>query len=473
MNVIWITADTFRRDYMGAYGNKTIHTPSLDALAAKSVRFDNHYAASFPTMPARADFLTGRWTMSFMKWAPLPKEEIVLGELLSNKGIHTAAVVDTPFYVRNAMGYDRGFRTFTEIPGQLHHPVIPGTPLDAGVTRDTMNDREPAMPWHFESDCFAPRTFTESMRWLSYHYKEDFFLYIDTWDPHEPWDAPAYYTERYLPGYDGEVINPIYGFWHDDPGYSEEKVRKLTATYCGEVTMVDTWVGYFLRQVENMGLMENTAIIFSTDHGFYFGEHGGMIGKSVVATDPNQDNDEPTNNTASTGVWARSPLYQELLANPLLIYLPDTPPTTYSGLTSAVDLMPTVLDIMGVDIPSAVEGKSLLPMVQDRTLPGREYVIGALPFVNAGETMRTVDDVERRSEWASGATITTDEWELLYDVEPGFSELYNLKSDPKQEKNVIQERPEVAREIHSLFVDFMKDTKMAEYLVKPRSTLRL
>jgi len=244
---------------MGAYGNKMIHTPSLDALAAKSVRFDNHYAASFPTMPARADFLTGRWTMSFMKWAPLPKEEIVLGELLSSKGIHTAAIVDTPFYLRNAMGYDRGFRTFTEIPGQLHHPVIPGTPLDAGVTRETMNSREPAMPWHFESDCFAPRTFIESMRWLSYHYKEDFFLYIDTWDPHEPWDAPAYYTERYMPGYDGEVIYPIYGFWHDDPGYSEEKVRKLTATYCGEVTMVDTWIGYFLRQVENMGLMENTA----------------------------------------------------------------------------------------------------------------------------------------------------------------------------------------------------------------------
>ena len=219
--------------------------------------------------------------------------------------------------------------------------------------------------------------------------------------------------------------------------------------------------------------MENTAIIFTTDHGFYFGEHGGMIGKSVVATDPNQDNDEPTNNTSSTGVWARSPLYRELLANPLLIYLPDTPPATYNGLTSAVDLMPTVLDIMGVDIPSEVEGKSLLPMAQDQTLPGREYVIGALPFVNAGETMRTVDDVERRSQWASGATITTEEWELLYDVEPGFSELYNLKSDPNQEKNVIHEYPEVAREIHSLFVDFMKDTKMAEYLVKPRSTLRL
>ena len=95
MNVIWITADTLRRDYMGAYGNKEIYTPSLDALAAKSVRFDKHYAASFPTMPCRADFLTGKWTMSFMKWSPLPRSEVTLGELLAEKGIHTAAVVDT------------------------------------------------------------------------------------------------------------------------------------------------------------------------------------------------------------------------------------------------------------------------------------------------------------------------------------------------------------------------------------------
>jgi arylsulfatase A-like enzyme len=473
MNVIWIISDTFRRDYLGAYGNKTIYTPSLDALAARSVRFDNHYAASFPTMPARADFLTGRWTMSFMKWAPLPKDQQVLGEILAGKGIHTSAVVDTPFYLRNAMGYDRGFHTFTEVPGQVHHPVIPGEPLGPEMIQADINAREIAAPWHFESDRFAPRTFTKAMQWLNFHYKENFFLYIDTWDPHESWDAPDYYTERYWPGYDGEILFPIYGNWHDTPGYTEEKVRKMVATYCGEVTMVDTWVGYFLRQVENMGLMDNTAIIFTTDHGFYFGEHGGMIGKSVLAKDPNLNEDEAGFWATGPGVWSRSPLYQELLAIPLLIYIPDAPPATYSGLTSAVDLMPTVLDIMGLDIPSAVEGKSLLPMVKDQALPGREYVISALPFVNAGETVRSVDDVERKSEWASGATITSDEWTLIYDVEPGLSELYNIKKDPGQEKNVIKEYPEVAKELHSLFVRFMKDTKMAEYLVKPRSTLRL
>ena len=98
------------------------------------------------------------------------------------------------------------------------------------------------------------RTITNAMEWLQLHYEEDFFLYIDTWDPHEPWDAPDYYTKLYMPDYDGELVHPIYGRWHEMPGYSAELVDKAHATYCGEVTMVDTWVGYLLRMVKNMGL---------------------------------------------------------------------------------------------------------------------------------------------------------------------------------------------------------------------------
>ena len=93
MNLVWIVADTLRRDHVGAYGNDEIRTPSLDALAARSVRFDRSYAASFPTMPARADYATGRWTMSFMSWGPLPSGEKTLSQILSKAGYHTAAFV--------------------------------------------------------------------------------------------------------------------------------------------------------------------------------------------------------------------------------------------------------------------------------------------------------------------------------------------------------------------------------------------
>ena len=239
MNVIWIVADTFRRDHIGAYGNPTIRTPSLDALAAGAVRFDRHYSAGFPTMPTRADHQTGRWTMSFMGWQPLPAEVTTLAEILVGHGLHTAAAVDTPYYLRDGMNYDRGFQSFFMNRGQdTLWSMIP----QPGYHHESLDVRE---AWRYESDRNAPSTFMTAIRWLRRHYKENFFLYVDTWDPHEPWDAPPYYTELYWPDYDGELVLPLYGNWHDVPGYEQATLRKGHATY----------------------------------HGFYFGEHGGLFGK--------------------------------------------------------------------------------------------------------------------------------------------------------------------------------------------------
>ena len=457
MNVIWITADTFRKDHLGCYGNETIRTPALDALAARSVRCDRHYAAAFPTMPARADFYTGRWTGCTMGWEPMPQDQKTLPQLL-RRNFHTAAVVDTPFYMRSNMNYDVGFRSFIEVPGQL------GVSGYSGDIRDK---------WRVEADRFAPQTFIQSTEWLERHHTEDFFLYVDTWDPHEPWDAPDHYTELYWPGYDGERIDPPYAYWQDVEGMTEEQVRKAHACYCGEITMVDTWLGYFIRQLENMALMDKTAIIFTTDHGFYFGEHGGLFGKTfgypktkAVVAPRYQDEDEDW-------LWARSPLFEETIACPLLVYVPGVSPGVYSGLTSAVDIMPTVLDILDQDIPDVVEGESLLPRMKDTGLAGREFVISTQPFSKPGQITRQVDGRERRMTVGSSTTITTDQWSLLYSTEPGESWLYHLPSDPKQEKNVAAEYPEVAKELHQHLVRFMREYNLAPELRDARMKMVL
>jgi arylsulfatase A-like enzyme len=465
MNVIWIIADTLRRDALGVYGNKTIRTPSLDTLAARSTRFNRHYAANFPTVPARADFLTGRWTMSYMQWEPLHEGEVTLPQILFRKGITTAGVVDTPFYLRREMNYDRGFKYFYEIPGQ------------ADTTDPT---------WVYESDRFAPRTFTQAMKWLERHHKENFFLYIDTWDPHEPWDAPSYYTELYWPGYDGEIIYPVYGHWRDVPGYTEEKIKKAIATYWGEVTMVDTWVGYLMRHLENLNISDKTAIIFTTDHGYYFGDHPDLFGKATqirnsvreearaTGSDTKSlDTKEHTPNDVLSDSWGFSPLYEEITDIPLIIHVPGSQPDVYNGLTSAVDLMPTVLEIMGQEIPASIEGKSLLPAVKNTSTPGREYVLTTHLFVNPGECVRSVDDVSRKMAKSSATTVTTAEWTLIYVVDAGLSELYHLPSDPRQEKNIIKERPEIARQLHQYMVEFMRETGVPKQKLEPRLELRL
>jgi len=470
MNIIWVIADTLRRDHVGCYGNEAIITPSLDELAAKATRFDRHYIASFPTMPARADFYAGFWTgCTFPGWAPLPRDMVILPELLRDAGMSTTAVVDTPFYLRNNYNYDRGFYTFYSIPGQ---PAAPPAGESADVKRS----------WTCEADRFAPRTFTKAMEWLEGHYKEDFFLYIDAWDPHEPWDPPDYYTELYWPEGGGEVKMPsraelsIAELPEDKRGSTwvggrlstgvtpaEANIRKAHAFYCGEVTMVDTWFGRFIRHLENLGLMDKTMIIFTTDHGTYHGEHGGRFGKHTLAKLPE--------GVSGLG-FGFCPLYEEVVAAPLLVYVPGVSPGSYSGLTSAIDLAPTVLDVLGKEIPDTMEGRSLLPAMKDPSTAGRDHVVSAAPFRSNGSPMRVDDLVFYRTE-DSSATITTDDWSMIYSTEPGQSELYSITSDPRQEKNVIGEHPEKAKELHQLLVRFMDEHGVAPELRDPRAKLRM
>lgn len=110
MNIIEIVSDTFRRDYLGCYGNKWIHTEHIDAFAEKSLVFEKAYIASFPTMPNRADIFTGKYTFTYLGWAPLPRDEVLLAEVLQKAGYFNKAVVDTPFFIGKGYNYDRGFQ---------------------------------------------------------------------------------------------------------------------------------------------------------------------------------------------------------------------------------------------------------------------------------------------------------------------------------------------------------------------------
>ena len=463
MNVIWIVADTFRRDHVGAYGDKVIRTPSLDALAAKSMRFDRHYIGGFPTMPTRADHATGRFTMSFMGWEDLPEDATTLAQLLADAGYHTAAVVDTPFYWRHGMNYDRGFQTFFTVQGQ-----------EGSATRvqaiGNHESRDVVAWWRKESDHNVAQTMIKAGDWLERHYKEDFFLYVDTWDPHEPWDAPPYYTELYMPDYDGEVVQPIYAHWQDDPDFSAAKVEKAAATYKGEVTMVDTWVGHLLRKVENMGLSDKTMIVFTSDHGFYFGEHGGLFGKMTFAKRPDgrlYRHGDPDSK------WEFSPLYEELTTIPLVIHHPDHAPGNYTGLTSVVDVMPTVLDTLEQPLPDILDGRSLMPAIRGDSMAGREFNVSTIPFANPGDDVRSVDNIRRSLASGIITTVTSDDWAFLHSVDPGLSELYDLRADPKQQNNVINENEATARMLHGFLVRFMKETEVPAHLLEPRSELRM
>ena len=117
MNIILIVSDTFRRDHLGCYGNTWIRTPHLDRFAHQSLLFDRHYANSFPTVPARADLVTGRYTYTYHGWEGLFPEETTLAQAQAKNGYLTTVVADTPLLVQEAYNYDRGFQDMIYLRG--------------------------------------------------------------------------------------------------------------------------------------------------------------------------------------------------------------------------------------------------------------------------------------------------------------------------------------------------------------------
>ncbi len=446
MNILMIVADTFRYDHLGFNGNPVIKTPNLDALAADSVAFDRSYAASFPTMPNRADLFTGKWTFTYLGWAPLPVSEIVLAQLLSEHGYRTMGVADTPFFVRYGYGYDRGFSDFIWLRGQGW----------ADTVEDVNLDRT------YEEDYCAPRTMRTAARWLERHRLDvPFFLYVDTWDPHEYWDPPHWYVDPYHDNYDGKNVRPCYGPWVEK-GVTAEDLEIAHACYCGEVTMVDRWIGFLLDRLETLGLANDTAILFTSDHGFYFGEHG-QFGKCVMDLSPKPPHPGM--------MWHRSPLYEEVCHTPLLMRVPEIEPRRTDALVSAVDVMPTLLELAGVEVPEVVRGRSLGPILHGDDHAGREFVVTSPPLGNPGAGTEAVDAMSRHLKEFTPATITSPAHALIFSAEGEPAELYDLASDPSQSCDVIRDAPEIATDLHARYVALLESEEADERFMEPRRRL--
>lgn len=460
-NIIIIIADTLRRDHVGAYGNTAIRTPHLNRLAEEAVVFDHQLVSSFPTVPARADLLTGRFSYTSLGWQPLPPELPTLPALLGRAGYSTAAIVDTPFYLRYGFGYDRGFDEFLWIPGQ-----------DMAPSKNQASRRT----WVHESDRCVVRTMCAAEEWLEKHYRDQFFLLVDTWDPHEPWDAPDYYTSLYLSDYDGREVFPCYRKYRE-AGLSEEDVRIAHATYCGEVTLVDRWIGHLLEKVDLLGLRETTYVVFLSDHGFYFGEHG-YLGKAEwleeffrAETTFTDDADAPAwlVNQVNWLAYERSPLYQEVTRVPLMVRGPGLPPGRRQALTTLPDLAPTILDLAGVGVPSPMQGQSFRDVVLGERDDHRPFVISSWPLYFAeGTVTNAVDGRSRRVKGYMPLTVTTRDTSLIVGGPAETPELYDLTVDPAEAVNLWEDRIARGTDLLAQAIRFLEDVRTPENLVALR-----
>ena len=462
-NVVVIVSDTFRSDHLGAYGNQSIKTPNLDAFARSSVVFDQHRVSSFPTMPARADILTGTFAYTFMGWEPLPPNLPTLPGLLSEAGYQTMGVVDTPYFIRGGFNYDRGFDDFIWVRGQ-GDDTRPSERSDYRIN------------WREESDRLVAQTVTEAEKWLERHHKDEepFFLYVDTWDPHEPWDAPNYYTEKYRPGYDGRQLYPAYAKY-EEVGLTEDDVALAHSTYCGEVTMVDFWMGRLLAKLDALNLTGNTIVFFTADHGFYFGEHG-YFGKAEWINDnqatASEDSELPDWLAES---WllsvAPSPLYGELTRLPLIARVPGEKPGRRQAMTNNSDLAPTVLDLLGLEAPQTAQGWSFKDVIRGVREEHRPFVISSWPLYFAeGEFTSAIDGSTRRIANYMPLTVTTRERSLILGGPDHQPELYDLTNDPGEQNDLWTSNSEEGAELGEAAISFLERQGTPDRYLQPRRT---
>lgn len=399
VNFILIISDTFRRDHLGCYGNPWIRTPYLDRFAQEATVFDRAFVGSFPTVPLRNDILTGRYTFTYKPWSPAGPDPM-LQEILGGHGVLTAAFADTPHPFAPPYGYQRGFAAWEQIRGQ-ENDRFHTDPVEIALPSrpDKLRGQGAALKQYFrnvsdrraEEDYFPARTMRSAARWLEHNGRreEPFFLYVDTFDPHEPWDPPAHYLRYYEDGYEGDTV--MYPRYDRSDYLSEQELEHIRHLYAGEVSLVDRWVGYLLETVESLGIGQDTTILFTSDHGFYHGEHG-YIGKSLIRE----------------GYQQAIPLYPEVCRIPMLLRVPGTPGGRSAALVQAIDIFPTALDLFGVTDPAVSRGRGV-SLLASRTVTdgtgGRALTISA-PTLSYPELSLPHP--------ATRATVTDGEWLLIY-----------------------------------------------------------
>ncbi len=452
MNFIIIVSDTLRRDFLGCYGNEWISTPHIDRFAERAQVFDRAYSLSFPTVPHRRDLLTGRFTATYTGWAPLGPDEVVLAQVLSDAGYTTMMIADCPHILETGYYYERGFDGWEWIRGQESDrwktsPEAPGPRCDPAKVRG--GDRlsklhwRVSARWRYEKDRFVARTMATASEWLEDNYRsKNFFLYVDTFDPHEPWDAPQWYVDMYDPGYTGQVVDyPLYAYTKDF--LTEAELKHCRALYAAEVTLVDRWTGRLLDKIADLGLLDDTMVLFTTDHGFLHGEHG-IMGKALIGRDD---------------VFHYIPLYEEINHIPWIVHVPGGAPARRKAIVQPHDIMPTILDLAAVEVPPTVHGESFAGVLQGKTDAHREFAVSS-PNVKEAITIATV--VKGRWAAAIRPRYGTDEKALdkavdgrakvQAEAEGGTDLLFDVQADPAQAHDVAAKNPKVLTELRADFI---------------------
>ncbi len=398
LNVMLIVIDTLRADGMSLYGNPGVTTPHLDAFARDAIIFENAYAAAPNTVPSHASLFTSTYPATHQVWNSISVEngearyprisenQETLAEVLQAAGYQTAAIADGGF-LSPKRGFAQGFDAF------------------------------------FSRRLGVQNRFFQATRWIEQRDPEaPFFLFLHTYEVHSPYLPPAGSEDQFSAGYDGplrpaledarawvregNVKDPFVDvqlrFFHRIlKERNEADLEFLRALYDAEVNYVDDTFLRMMSDLEARGLMEDTLIVVTSDHGEQFREHGDL---------------------------SHSHVYEEGLRIPLIIRHPDGPVGVRHGsLVDLVDVMPTILSVLGLPIPVGAVGRPVDLAQADGEAEPRFLVGESNPSETGGQV-----------------SVRSERWSVILHG-PGYErvEVFDRRTDPG-ERSALAESPELA-----------------------------
>ena len=412
-NILFIISDDLKASVLPVYGNQVCNTPNLDRLAASGMVFERAYCQGLACAPSRPSFMRSIYPKS-RATAP------TIGEHLQQYGMHTARVgkvlhmpvphaqldgsdgKDVPecwterYNTKSAETFSPGL--YRLLNSDIVTRVIEGRDAK-GPNRMWATVESDQADGSDQADHMVATRAIELLRQRKAAGKP-FFLAVGFVRPHFPMVAPKRFFDMYPhrkmeipPLIKGDLDDiPQAGRGSDGKGLNEieESRKRIWQAYYASVTFMDEQVGRVVDELERLGLRESTAIIFTSDQGYHLGEHG---------------------------FWQKGNLHEEVVRVPLIFSVPGMKPGRSSSVVELVDFYRACADILGLPIPESLQGKSVMPILNNPSATVRDT---ALSINNSG----------------TAGGLRAANWHYMNYGEKG-EELYDMIKDPHQYTNVV------------------------------------
>lgn len=378
MNVLIVTFDTTRADQIGTYGNPAKATPNIDRLGASGTVFEIARTAVPITLPSHSTIMTGKYPPGHGVrdnglFVLDDQSNVTLAEILRTHGYATGAAIAS-FPLVAQFGLNQGFDYYND------HVTA--------AFEDISGTRKPKGASMFFDERPAESVNAALIPWLRDHHQQPFFAFAHYFDPHHPHVAPAAFRSRFP-----------------------------TSGYLAEIAYADAAFGQLLEELEQLGVLDRTLVIVTSDHGEGIGEHN-----------------ESTHSLLN---------YDSTLHVPMVMRIPGQEPGRVQRAVGTVDIVPTVLDALGLPEPSELAGISLLPLVEHGAVPAwfppAEYYAETLsPRVSHG--------------WGELRTLITDQYKYVHGPR---SELFDWRADPGELDNLLSSSPDTANSLWQRLSDWV------------------